>query len=129
MPSQQTSWIEALRALVGKTAKTAGDFATIDQVNRSAKVEGLHFAFTKGNKIIGHMMVATRMPGGVSFGPQLYPQLNQYAQKIGAEGYWIAHNHPSGRATPSNADLSFTINAVEQLQGAEVPGSCDRGSQ
>lgn len=49
------------------------------------------------------------------------PQVLRPAIELGAQGFFLAHNHPSGDATPSRQDLRVT----EELRKASMPLQID----
>jgi hypothetical protein len=37
--------------------------------------------------------------------------------RFNADGYWLLHNHPSGKSSASPADINFTKNAARAVSG------------
>jgi len=114
--------------LIGQQAGSAEELALAAQVLRDPRFETLRFFFTKNGQIVGHSGVTSRMPGMVSFiqrqigGDTLegmeaafggrISELKAMMGNLGADGYWMLHNHPSGRSTPSFADRGLTERVV-----------------
>ena len=100
--------------LVGQVAKTPEDLATLAQVYRDPRFETFRVFFTgpKG-RILGQAGLTSRLPGstqaiiGKSSRAYLAKLLSK-ADELGATGFYMLHNHPSGNATPSSADLFIT---------------------
>lgn len=110
-------------SLVGSEANTPHDLATLAQIHRDPRVESLHMIYTKGNKVVGHNTVSSRMPGMVMpfrFGENptsRFMSMQDDMKHFGADGYYLLHNHPSGRSTPSTSDVRLTQAIHESLPG------------
>lgn len=110
-------------SLIGQEAPTTHDLAMLAQIHRDPRVESMHMIYTKGNKIVGHNTVSSRMPAivmpfktGVHMTDN-YMQMQDDMKHFGADSYYILHNHPSGRSEPSPADINLTKEVA-----ASVPG-------
>lgn len=132
--------------LVGQTARSAHELALLAQILRDNRFETLRFFFLKDGRIVGHTGLSSRLPGMTSFlrsralalrrsRARGLEQVAQYEReaagsykaqldelramsaRLGADGYYLMHNHPSGRATPSNNDVAFTKEMSRQLRG------------
>lgn len=110
-------------SLIGQEAPTTHDLAILAQIHRDPRVESLHMIYTKGNKIVGHNTVSSRMPGLVQ--PFRYGRnsttdvlhMQDDMKHFGADGYYMVHNHPSGRSHPSSADITLTKYIAERVPG------------
>lgn len=105
--------------LVGQTVRTPTDLALAAQILRDPRFETFRVFYTSGDKIVGHTGITSRLPGAVHFRVEkgddektvvrrLSDTIKAQMQALGADGYWMLHNHPSGRATPSRADENIT---------------------
>jgi hypothetical protein len=100
--------------LTGQTVKTANDLALLAQVYRDPRFETTRFFYLKGNQIVAHEGVTSRLPGLVKVfdGPDDQARkvelMKQRMAALGADGYWLMHNHPSGSSAPSWQDINFT---------------------
>ncbi len=122
--------------LIGKQAGSASELALAAQILRDPRFETLRIFFVKAGKIVGHTGWTSRLPGSVSFsiettaaskqvnagdtgvGYTLRKALLQNEMKnLGADGYYMLHNHPSGRALPSRADEELTIRLAKEMPG------------
>lgn len=103
--------------LIGQTVKTPQDLAVLAQIYRDPRFETFRFILTKGGEVIGEQAVTSRLPSMVKFDDNIIPDLKKAMEAYGADGYYIMHNHPSGKANPSMADLNTTKRVA-----AEVPG-------
>lgn len=110
-------------SLIGAEAPTTHDLAVLAQIHRDPRVESLHMIYTKGNKIVGHNTVSSRMPGLVQpfrFNENptnRFMSMQEDMKHFGADGYYMLHNHPSGRSVPSQADVRLT-----EAMGEAIPG-------
>ena len=116
-------------ALIGQEANSPEDLALLAQIVRDPRFETFRFFFTQQDKIVGHTGVTSRLPGQVTIVTtlpgesnedsmqRLQRELKRQMDAVGADGYWLLHNHPSGRATPSPADERITVALAEGLEG------------
>lgn len=116
-------------ALIGQTVKSAGDLASVAQVLRDPRFETFRFFFVKDDKVIHHTGVTSRLPGAVNlFAPkkgqsfddamkEYVDAMNEQKSLSGADGYYLLHNHPSGKSAPSHGDRNVT-----KLIADTVPG-------
>lgn len=61
--------------------------------------------------------------GTVALPASISAQVTADRVRFGADGYYLLHNHPSGHADPSRADVAFTRmvqNEVEEFQGQVI---------
>lgn len=128
--------------LIGARAESPQDLALAAQILRDPRFETLRVFFTKDGKIVGHTGWTSRLPGAVTFATEgripegrnvaereslLAESMTSYHARLaelqaqmtalGADGYYLLHNHPSGRATPSRADESLTRQVADQMPG------------
>ena len=110
-------------SLVGQAVETPQDLATIAQVLRDPRFETLRIYYTRGNELVGENAVTSRLPGtayaipaGVS--PNDHSaQLREEMARLGADGFYMLHNHPSGHPNPSRLDLEHTYRMSRELPG------------
>lgn len=116
--------------LLGQQVKNAKDLGTLAQILRDPRFEKMRVFFTKDNVLVDHIAWSSRNPGSVSFvvegrvpddtGEAIAKRLDQLAERmtlLGADGYWLMHNHPSGSSQPSDADIALTENIDRFLPG------------
>ena len=105
--------------LVGQTVQMPSDLAALAQVLRDPRFETLRFFFMKGDTIVDHAAITSRLPGAVGFkNPgNVEAQLRMRMRNSGADGYYLLHNHPAGKSKPSDADIGFTRAAAANLPG------------
>lgn len=108
--------------LVGQQVTGPADLALMAQVYRDPRVETLRVFIVKGDKIVGQSGLTQRLPGSVSghntrTGADFRDTIAGLMKQHGGDGYYLLHNHPSGSATPSDADVRYT-----KLTHRNVPG-------
>lgn len=101
-------------SLVGQKVASTEDLAVLAQVYRDPRFETFRVVFTNdAGRVVSQVGLTSRLPGSTSaiMGNDLHAylgDLSAVARNRGATGYYLLHNHPSGIATPSNADLRLT---------------------
>lgn len=114
-------------SLTGYRVTSARDLATLAEVYRDPQVETLRFFYMRGEQIVGHEGVSSRLPASVKVfvGPDgtpmdadaFFAQQTAKMRAFGADGYWILHNHPSGRSAPSREDHRLTASLARGING------------
>lgn len=113
-------------SLIGQVARTPEDLAMLAQVYRDPRIETFRVFYMKGDAIVGQTGVTSRLPGlakpflgptGETHARFALENMKQQMAALGADGYWLLHNHPSGDSTPSKSDLNLTA-----IFNREVPG-------
>jgi hypothetical protein len=103
--------------LTGQKITSPEDLAALAQVYRDPRFETFRCVFLKGDEVVGESAYSSRLPGTVrlpdNFAVGVWDDLNRFR----ADGYYMLHNHPSGKATPSDADERLT-----NILSASVPG-------
>lgn len=95
---------------VGLVVKGIRDVAEAVSAYRNPSIEIFQVVFTdKSGKIIAHHAISSNMPN-VGFIPKSFVQetIIEKAMALNAAAYYIAHNHPSSRHTPSHEDIQIT---------------------
>ncbi len=108
--------------LTGYRVTNAEDLAKLAQVYRDPRFETFRFIYLKGKQIVGHEGVTSRLPGYVKvFKPGTRDvrlrEMQAHMEAMGADGYYLLHNHPSGRSNPSPEDIDVTVNITTTLPG------------
>lgn len=119
--------------LRGQIVRTAEDLARLAQVYRNPSFETLRIFYLKGDTIVAHEGISSRMPassgvfisrGGLEGVPRAeadrliaaraWHEMRQRMQRLGADGYYLLHNHPSGKSEMSAPDktVSFQFDAA-----------------
>jgi orotate phosphoribosyltransferase len=115
--------------LVGQTVRSTEDLAVLAQVLRDPRFETFRIFYTKGDQIVHHTGVTSRLPAASNIYSKLpgetdkqararyFETINLQMQQSEADGYYLLHNHPSGKADASNADINLTGVIAEAMPG------------
>jgi hypothetical protein len=104
--------------LRGQQINGPDDVAKLAQVYRDPRYETFRVIYTRGNEVAGQTAVTSRLPGHVvafstdaegntDVGRAMY-EIKNRMQRLGADGYYLLHNHPTGIPRASPADLALT---------------------
>lgn len=94
----------------GKEAKTPSDVAELLKDYRNPIREMFHIVYTdEAGKVLAHSSLTSNQPDLVNLGKtEVLYRINQRAERLKAANVFIAHNHPSGNAQPSEGDRMIT---------------------
>ena len=124
---------------IGQKVSGPEELALISQIARDKRYETFRIFFTKSqgvkDKIVNYTAYTNRMPGWVNVFPGPFAKsdydressvaglqaLTQWMYKAmkdaGADGYYLMHNHPSGRVKASKADINITKKIAKEMPG------------
>lgn len=104
--------------------KDTKDLAVISQVYRDPRFETFRIVYVKGNenKIVGVDGVSSRIPGSSKVfidtnANKSISKIQSRMNRLGADGYYLVHNHPSGNPTPSQSDVNVTAHLANKVKG------------
>lgn len=112
-------------SLVGRKVTGPEDLAVLAQVYRDPRFETFRVIFTNSQgSIVSQVGLTSRLPGSASafVGTNLDEYLSDLADTAknrGASRFYLLHNHPSGIATPSEADANLTRTFADRMPGLE----------
>jgi len=115
-------WIKGKgSSLLGKRVTSAADLATLAAVLRDPKAETMRYFLVKGDQIVYHTAVSSRLAGSssafVGDQQQFLNGIKAAMDRLGADGYYLMHNHPSRLVKASDADLNLTAWIANRLPG------------
>jgi|LULO01.1.fsa_nt_gb GNAT superfamily N-acetyltransferase len=124
---------------IGQKVSGPEELALISQIVRDKRYETFRIFFTKTqgvkDKIVNYTAYTNRMPGWVNVFPGPFARdpydresnvagleaLTQWMYKAmqdsGADGYYLLHNHPSGKIKASKADINITKKIANNMPG------------
>ena len=105
-------------SFIGAEFRTPEDLAKLYSVYRNPKLEYSHIILTKGDTVRAHIALSTGVPFSayaVPLGGLRY--VYSYMSRIGADGYYLMHNHPSGDIDYSSADKSLSLYFEDNIPG------------
>ncbi|MDY0048019.1 MAG: PLxRFG domain-containing protein [Thauera propionica] len=104
--------------LVGQRVTSAEDLATLAQVFRDPRFETFRVFFTDTQgTVVGEGAYSSRLPAAVNLPSDFDAHIRRDMGRFGATSFWLVHNHPSGRATPSPADVNLTKWIASSVNG------------
>jgi len=108
--------------LTGITFQDTRELALIAQIYRDPRFETFRVIFVKGNQIVGQSAVSSRLPSiAKAFINEDWDgaarDLTSLKDRLGADGYYLLHNHPSGIPEASKEDLIVTAGFFEKIPG------------
>jgi hypothetical protein len=111
--------------LIGQKVSSAQDLAILAQVYRDPRFETFRVVFVNdGGGVVSQVGLTSRLPAStpVIMGTDVDAYLGEIsatAKARGATGYYLMHNHPSGNAGVSAADIGVTIEIAKKMPGLE----------
>ena len=116
--------------------KGKNDLANICKIFRDPRYETFRILYMKNNKIVGQEALTSKIPNAVlvfdkekNTHIRTYKKMINRMQRLEADGYYLAHNHPTESSKPSKYDIELTrsfMKNVEGFLGHIVLGSSDR---
>jgi hypothetical protein len=107
--------------LVGKTVTSPADLATLAATLRDPRIETFRYFLVKDNKVVYHTAVSSRLYDSTDFaiGDQgkFLDGIKATMTRLGADGYYIMHNHPSRTMKASAGDINVTRQLASDLPG------------
>lgn len=104
--------------LVGQRVASAEDLATLAQVFRDPRYETFRVFYTDAQGVVvGEGAYSSRLPAAVNLPNDFDAHIRRDMGRFGASGFFVLHNHPSGRATPSPADVNLTKWIASSVNG------------
>lgn len=105
-----------------KTVNNIEEVADIAQIFRNPNYETFRIIYVKENAIVGQEAISSKIPGFSTTLHSLNKAKNFYNMKdriarLHADGYYLIHNHPSGKAKASSVDISATANFIKNVDG------------
>ena len=122
-PMKKRGYINLNHRLVN----TKDDLVEIAEIFRSTQYETFRLIYMKENKIVGYESISSRVPnyvnvfernkqGRINTERCVYKILSRM-NRLGADSYYMVHNHISGEAKASNEDLRTTAFFIKYIKG------------
>ena len=110
--------------LSNSSIQNQNDIIDICNIFRDPRYETFRIFYMKDNRIVGQESITSRIPDGVFIFNEKtgdpvrsYEKMINRMERLGANGYYLAHNHPSGVAEASNEDIEVTKNFAANVKG------------
>lgn len=93
----------------GQKAESPEEVGSLLKDFRNSKEEIVHLIYTKNGKVIAHNASTSKLPNSTGIDRKdFFYNIEDRMGRLGADGLYLAHNHPSGKAEPSRADTATT---------------------
>lgn len=113
--------------LTNSKIENKNDLVNVCNIFRDPRYETFRIFYMKNDKIVGQEAITSKIPNSVilysngkSFASnpiRSYEIMNNRMQRLGADGYYLAHNHISDSAIPSMEDMEVTRNFAANVDG------------
>ncbi len=107
--------------------KKKNDLVNVCNIFRDPRYETFRIFYMKNDKIIGQEAITSKIPNAVvvfSRGKDTpnnpirsFEKMNNRIKRLGADGYYLAHNHISDSAVPSMEDMDITREFAANVDG------------
>ncbi|THF64255.1 PLxRFG domain-containing protein [Pseudothauera rhizosphaerae] len=106
--------------LTGLRIDSPADLASLAQVYRDPRFETFRAFYVKDGRIVGETGLTSRMPAAVALprADVFDADIRANMTRFDADGFYVLHNHPSGYARPSSADIRITESIFRAHPGA-----------
>ena len=115
--------------LSSSSIQNKNDLVDVCTIFRDPRYETFRIFYMKDNKIVGQEAITSKLPDGVfvfneKTGDPIrtYEKMINRMKRLNADGYYLAHNHPSGISKPSIQDIqsSRRLNQCAKLLDIEL---------
>ena len=107
--------------------KKKNDLVNVCNIFRDPRYETFRIFYMKNDKIVGQEAITSKIPNAVvvfSRGKDTqnnpirsFERMNNRIKRLGADGYYLAHNHISDSAIPSMEDMDITREFAANVDG------------
>ena len=115
------------------------DLVKVCQTFRNPKYETFRIIYMRDNNIVNYETITSRLPNSCDifkvkaktpFIKNLkgYQDISRRMYRLGANGYYLQHNHPSGNAKASINDMLITLDLDENIKGFKGHIIVDHGT-
>lgn len=115
------------------------DLVKVCQTFRNPKYETFRIIYMRDNNIVNYETITSRLPNSCDifkvkaktpFIKNLkgYQDISRRMHRLGANGYYLQHNHPSGNAKASINDMLITRDLDENIKGFKGHIIVDHGT-
>ena len=119
--------------------ESRNDLLKTCQVFRNPKFETFRIIYMRNNKIINYESITSKLPNSCNVfrvkakTPYLktikgFEDINRRMYRLGANGYYLQHNHPSGNAKASINDMILTERLSKNVKGFKGHIIVDHGT-
>lgn len=105
---------------IGERVETPEKLAALMQSYRNPLFETLRFFYLKDCRVIDAESYSSHLPNCAMLpfsGEICAAYIDERMRLLGADGYYMVHNHPSGNPTPSHLDQQLTLQLAHHTKG------------
>ena len=110
--------------LSNSSIQNENDIIEVCNIFRDPRYETFRIFYMKDNKIVAQEAITSKLPDCVvvfnkKTGEHIkaYEKMANRIKRLSADGYYLAHNHPSGIANPSKEDIQITKHFADNVNG------------
>ena len=110
-----------------RLVNTRDDLVEIASIFRDERYETFRVVYMKDNSIVGYESITTKTPNKVSIvkpdkrgiknAERCFNKFYSRMNRLGADGYYLVHNHPSDKAKASSEDVLATLEFARKIKG------------
>lgn len=110
-----------------RLVNTKDDLVEIASIFRDERYETFRVVYMKDNSIVGYESITTKTPNEVSIvkpdkrgiknAERCFNKFYSRMNRLGADGYYLVHNHPSDKAKASSEDVLATLEFARKIKG------------
>lgn len=95
------------------------DLADMCNVFRNLQYETFRVFYMKENRVVGQEIITSKIPNTVMIKQPVkwYEKMKNRMNRLRADGYYLAHNHTTNSARPSEADMKLTLCIADKIEG------------
>ncbi len=110
--------------LSNSSIQNENDIIEVCNIFRDPRYETFRIFYMKDNKIVAQEAITSKLPDCVvvfnkKTGEHIkaYEKMANRIKRLSADGYYLAHNHPSGIAKASKEDIQITKHFADNVNG------------
>lgn len=101
--------------IVGAKIESPKDLVQVAQMYRDPRYETLRYFMVKDGVVVGHNAYTSKHVSAVGM-KNASERIANDCKAVGADSFYLLHNHPSGNPTPSREDHEYTQNIMEGVK-------------
>jgi 2'-5' RNA ligase/predicted ABC-type ATPase/GNAT superfamily N-acetyltransferase len=119
---------------IGRKIEGHRQLAEMAQVLRDPRYETFRILYTKQGRLVGWTPVSSRLAAvtlafeGNGTNAEGMARMKATMKDLGADGYWMMHNHPSGNPAVSQDDVNMTTTISGEVPGFQGHVVIDSGT-
>lgn len=108
--------------LTNKKIKNMNDYIELCNMFKDPRYETFRIFYMKNDKILAHESFTSILPNTVILctnetSAKWFEKINNRIKRLNADGYYLAHNHPTNYSEPSTDDFILTEEFIKKVDG------------